>query len=77
MLTVTIDEALARLPQLIEAAAQGEHVLIVQAGKPAIQLLSLHTCTTARRPGAMKGRISIAEDFDSALPPILQSSFEH
>jgi hypothetical protein len=25
--------------------------LIVQAGKPAIQLLSLHTCTTACRPG--------------------------
>jgi hypothetical protein len=60
MLTVTIDEALARIPQLIEAAAQGEHVLIAsrQAGDTVALPAYLHNCVPT---WAMKGRISIAE----------------
>lgn len=76
MLTVTIDEARARLPQLIEASAQGEFILIVQAGKPVAQLTALPASTCVRQPGAMQGRINIADDFDAELPPFLQRSFE-
>lgn len=76
MLTVTIDEAQARLPQLIEAAARGEQILILQTNKPAALLVSIPGSTAVRRPGAMKGKITIADDFDANLSLLLKKSFE-
>ncbi len=40
MLTVTLDEARARLPELIEAAARGETVTITRDGTPIAELSS-------------------------------------
>lgn len=76
MLTVTLDEAQARLPQLVDAAAQGEPVIIIQTDKPATMLVPAPGNTSVRRPGAMKGKITIADDFDANLQITLQKSFE-
>lgn len=39
MQTVTMDEARAQLPDLIEAAAHGEPFLIAQDGKPVLRVM--------------------------------------
>jgi antitoxin (DNA-binding transcriptional repressor) of toxin-antitoxin stability system len=53
----------------VEQAAAGEEIIIAKAGKPMARLVSLRkTKPKKRKPGALKGRISIADDFDDPLP---------
>lgn len=66
MQTVNIHEAKTQFSKLIEAVAQGEVVMIAKAGKPAAMLVPVMEPT--RKPGAMKGKIRIAADFDAPLP---------
>ncbi len=43
----------------------GEEVVIARAGRPIARLLPMNVKPqTKRRPGALKGKIWIAEDFD-------------
>ncbi len=63
MHTVTVDEAQAQLPALLEEAARGEEVVIVRANAPAVKLVS----ATRAGYGVYKGQIIIADDFDAPL----------
>jgi prevent-host-death family protein len=57
-------EAKSKLSQLVEAALNGEEVIIAKAGKPAVRLVPV--CAKANRTfGNYKGQIVISEDFDS------------
>lgn len=76
MRTVSISKAKAQLSRLIEAVAQGEKIVIAMAGRPAAMLLRVQDCKLTRKPGAMKGKIQIAVDFDACLPDDLQAGFE-
>lgn len=76
MQIVNIHEAKTRFSKLIEAVANGERVLIAKAGKPAAMLVPVPAKKTIRKPGAMKGKIRIADDFDAPLPDDLQAAFE-
>ena len=64
---IAIADAKARFADLIRRAEAGESIVLTRHGKPVARL------TGAPRPqdlplfGALKGRISIADDFD-ALP---------
>lgn len=62
---VKLDEAKARLLDLIEAAIRGEEVFILKNDHPVVQLVPLEP--TERRPhfGSAKGLIVMAEDFDA------------
>jgi prevent-host-death family protein len=63
--TVNVYEAKARLSALIAEAEQGGDVIIAKAGRPAVRLVPVSQRTTPRLPGSMRGRISIADDFDA------------
>ena len=76
MQTVNIHEAKTQFSKLIEAVAHGEEIVIAKAGKPAAMLVPMSADKPIRKPGAMKGRIKIAVDFDSPLPDDLQAAFE-
>lgn len=76
MLTVNIQQAKTRLSELIEAAARGEEIVIAKAGKPAAMLVPVPEKRPIGKPGAMKGKIRIADDFDAPLPDDLQAAFE-
>ena len=76
MQIVNIHDAKTRLSKLIEAVAQGEEIVIARAGKPAAMLVPMPAPKTVRKPGAMKGKIKIATDFDNPLPDDLQAAFE-
>ncbi|MES2114250.1 MAG: type II toxin-antitoxin system Phd/YefM family antitoxin [Pseudomonadota bacterium] len=76
MATVNIHEAKTQFSKLIEAVAQGEEIIIAKAGKPAARLVPVDTPPPVRRPGLMKGKLRIADDFDAPLPEELLAAFE-
>jgi antitoxin (DNA-binding transcriptional repressor) of toxin-antitoxin stability system len=64
--TFTIGEAKTNLSKLVALAEQGERVELRRGKQPVAQLVALPASGAARRkPGALAGRIAIAEDFDS------------
>ena len=69
-----ISEAKAQLSALIEAVQSGEEVIIGKAGKPVARLVRYEGAAEPRRPGALKGLIRIAGDFDQ-LPIELAVAF--
>lgn len=76
MRTINIHEAKTQFSKLIEAVTHGEEIVIAKAGKPAAMLVPMQVQKPIRKPGAMKGKIKIATDFDSPLPDDLQTAFE-
>jgi prevent-host-death family protein len=76
MQTINIHDAKTQFSKLIEAVVQGEQVVIARAGKPVARLTSINTQKLVRRPGALKGKITIADDFNAPLPDDLNSAFE-
>lgn len=76
MQTVNIHEAKTNFSKLIDAVGQGEEIVIAKAGKPAARLVPIQVQKVIRKPGALKGKIRIAEDFDAPLPDDLLAAFE-
>ena len=69
-----ISDAKAELSSLIEAVQRGEEVIIGKAGKPVAKLVPYCGAKAARIPGALRGRIRIAADFDD-LPADIAAAF--
>lgn len=64
-MTITnISEAKAQLSALIERVQAGEEIVIGKAGRPVAKLVRFERSDEPRRPGALKGQIRIAADFD-------------
>lgn len=64
--TFTIGEAKTNLSKLIALAEEGERVELRRGPRPVAQLVALpKSGETRREPGALAGRIKVAEDFDS------------
>jgi len=74
MQITNISEAKARLSALIERVRAGEDIIIGKAGRPVARLVKYENNREARRPGALKGRIRISNDFDE-LPDDLAEAF--
>jgi prevent-host-death family protein len=73
---VNIHEAKTNFSKLIEAVDQGEEIIIAKAGKPAARLVPVQSKGGVRRPGALKGKIRVADDFNAPLPDDIQAAFE-
>jgi antitoxin (DNA-binding transcriptional repressor) of toxin-antitoxin stability system len=67
MQQVTLDEAKARLGELIDAALQGETVSIAKDEGRAVQLVPVGPPKRRRQFGSAKGLIVMSEDFDAPL----------
>jgi prevent-host-death family protein len=64
MRITNISEAKAQLSALVEKVLAGQEVIIGKAGKPVAKLVKYQSRATDRKPGALKGKIKIAADFD-------------
>ena len=64
---VTIDEAKARLLDLIDAALEGETVSITKDDQHAVQLVPIVRGEGRPQFGSAKGLIVMADDFDAPL----------
>jgi prevent-host-death family protein len=73
--TVNLYEAKTHLSELVERAAAGEEIIIAKAGKPKARLVPIREVREPRKPGALKGQIWIADDFDDPLPPDILAGF--
>jgi prevent-host-death family protein len=75
MRTVNIHAAKTHLSRLVDEVAAGEEIVIAKAGKPLARLVPFATDREPRRPGLMKGKLWIAEDFDEPLPEEILAAF--
>jgi prevent-host-death family protein len=69
---INIHEAKTHLSRLIEDVASGNEILIAKGGRAMARLVPLRRDDTPRRPGLLKGKMRIAEDFErlwTGTPP--------
>jgi prevent-host-death family protein len=71
---VNVHDAKSSLSQLLVRVAAGEEVVIARAGQPVARLVAYDGPQRTRVPGAWKGRVRIAHDFD-AVPPEIAAAF--
>lgn len=65
---VNVHAAKTQFSKLLERAEAGEEIVIARGGKPVARLVPLRGARRAgRRPGLLKGRVHIADDFDAPL----------
>ena len=69
-----ISEAKAQLSALVEKVLAGQEIIIGKAGKPVAMLVQYKCRETTRQPGALKGKIKIASDFEE-LPADIAEAF--
>ena len=72
---VNMHEAKTRLSELVKQAQNGEEVIIANAGKPVARLVAFEPERPKRIPGLLKGKMTIADDFDET-PDWLIAAFE-
>lgn len=67
---VSISEAKTQLSRLVARAERGEEVTIRRGSVPVVRLVAIDArAPAARRPvGALRGRITIADDVDELGP---------
>ncbi|RIJ76946.1 type II toxin-antitoxin system Phd/YefM family antitoxin [Nakamurella silvestris] len=66
--TVNIADATAHLSALITRVEAGEEIILTRHGKPVARLTQLRPHRPDRSPGAWRGRVRIAADFDRFTP---------
>lgn len=76
MTIVNIHQAKTNFSKLVDAVMQGEEIIIAKAGKPAAKLVPIVSTKRVRKPGALKGQIKIASDFDAPLDDDMLNQFE-
>ena len=72
---VNIHEAKTHLSRLVDRAAGGEEITIARSGKPIAKLVAYRNSTGPRQPGAWRGQVWVAPDFDNTDEEII-GSFE-
>jgi antitoxin (DNA-binding transcriptional repressor) of toxin-antitoxin stability system len=64
---VSITEAQSRLPELVRAFEDGEHIVLTREGKAVAQLAPPPPERRTVRFGTMRGRISLRPGWDRAI----------
>jgi prevent-host-death family protein len=62
--TVTVTEAKTQLSSLIARVTDGEEIVIRRGQRPVAKIIAYAPEPTPRKPGALKGKIWISDDFD-------------
>lgn len=75
MKIVNVYDAKTHLSQLLDQVAHGEDIIIGKSGKPVARLIPFKGPTEPRKPGALKGKIKIADDFDELPEEILRAFY--
>ena len=76
MRIVNIHEAKTNFSKLIDAVGRVEEIIIAKAGRPAARLVPIQARHRERKPGALKGKMHVADGFDAPLPESLLPAFE-
>ena len=74
MTQMNVHEAKTHLSRLLERVEDGEEIVIARAGRPIARLVPYQPRTAQRTPGAWRGLVDLAPDFDE-LPDELDAAF--
>lgn len=74
VMTLNLYEAKTQLSALVDQAAAGEEIIIAKNGKPMAMLVPYRK--PRRKPGRLKGKIWMSDDFDAPMPEI-EAAFEN
>ena len=61
---INIHQAKTHLSRLVEDVAGGSEILIAKGGRPMAWLVPLRRDDSPRRPGLLKGKLRISEEFE-------------
>lgn len=67
MQQITLESISETLRDLVEAALNGEEVIITKNNQPVIKLTPVSPVKKRRQPGSAKGLVIISDDFDEPL----------
>jgi prevent-host-death family protein len=70
---VNVHQAKTHLSRLLERVAEGEEIIIAKSGRPMARMVPMPS--EPRRPGRLKGKIRMADDFDAPLPEEIAAAF--
>lgn len=70
----SIADAKAHFSAIVDEASCGKTFVICRAGRPLVTVTQYVQPKPIRRPGSLKGKIRIADDFD-ALPDGFEEAF--
>ncbi len=70
---VNVHQAKTHLSRLLERVVKGEEIVIAKSGRPMAKLVPIPA--EPRRPGRLKGKIRMSEDFDAPLPEEMEAAF--
>lgn len=73
---VNMHEAKSQLSRLGRLAWEGEEVVIAKAGEPYLRLEPFAKRPFDRKPGALKGEIWVAEDFDETDQGLIDAFYD-
>jgi prevent-host-death family protein len=68
-MTLNLYEAKTQLSALVDQAAAGAEIIIAKNGKPMAKLVAIRE-QTLRKPGRLKGKVWMSDDFDAPMPDI-------
>ncbi|MBN9788033.1 antitoxin [Pseudonocardia sp. TMWB2A] len=68
MTTFTVHEAKTHLSKLIAKVLAGEEVIIARGKEPAVKMVPVEPAKPKRKPGRLKGKISVPDSFFDPLP---------
>ena len=69
-------EAKTHFSALLKRVEKGEEIVIARSGQAIAKLVPLTAPDKPREPGAWKGQVWIADDFDAPLPDEILDAFE-
>ena len=70
---VNVHQAKTHLSRLIERVETGEEIILARAGRPVARLVPFAPRREPRVPGAWRGRVDIAPDFDVTPQPVVDA----
>lgn len=71
---VNIHQAKTHLSQLLQEVQQGREVVIARSGVPIARLVAWQdSVQPVAAPGAMRGRIQVADDFEAPLEDLFEA----
>jgi antitoxin (DNA-binding transcriptional repressor) of toxin-antitoxin stability system len=64
LVTVEIEEAQARLSELVDRDVQGEAFVIAKGGKPLVRVAAVEAHQEPQRLGFLGGEVAVPDDFN-------------
>lgn len=74
MVTVKIHQAKTHLSRLIEQAYEGEEIIIARDDQPLVRLQPLRGKKGQRKPGSVKGKITLGPEL---FEPLSEDELKH